>query len=465
MESLRRCVYTTLIDGHDELDEQPMASRSTIPFICLANDRNLKSNGWEVRQAPIIFGMDKIRSKKDIKIRPHLHLPDFDQSLYIDNTVILGDTPDVLFERYSNILGFCLPHHSYHDTVLDEFLEIAHDDCFDDQSRIFEQLNHYAFDSAETLQEKPYWTGILLRDHRNSAVRNMLETWAAHVFRYSGRDQLSVNLAFRQSGLTPQVLETDDFSSWLHSRLAASPPDHRKRTRQSVNALGLSIARVRQAEQSLGGQGRNHQAPLDELKRYGAAQLRALDEEILSLNGALEQQQALNVEKDDVIVTKDVLIAEQREQICRAEDLLADQDARLSESGRLLADRSNHLSRLQSEVKKLSATIDESERTIAYISDRYTKILQKKFFRRIPACSEGPILQSFGSNLSIQSYPQFGFLRQEFLFDLESGGQIEKMRPRRSLSATWRQGGSRSGTSLFRSRISSLVSRCRRDHA
>ena len=265
--------------------------------------------------------------------------------------------------------------------MLDEFLEIAHDDGFDDQSRIFEQLNHYAFDSAETLQEKPYWTGLLLRDHRNSAVRNMLETWAAHVFRYSGRDQLSVNLAFRQSGLTPQVLETDDFSSWLHSRLAASPPDHRKRTK-SVNALGLSIARVRQAEQSLGGQGRNHQAPLDELKRYGAAQLRALDEEILSLNGALEQQQALNVEKDAVIVTKDVLIAEQREQICRAEDLLADQDARLSENGRLLADRSNHLSRLQSEVKKLSTTIDEFERTIAYISDRYTKILEKQFFRR-----------------------------------------------------------------------------------
>ena len=292
----------------------------------------------------------------------------------------------------------------------------------------------------------------------------MLETWAAHVFRYSGRDQLSVNLAFRQSGLTPQVLETDDFSSWLHSRLAASPPDHRKRTRQSVNALGLSIARVRQAEQSLGGQGRNHQAPLDELKRYGAAQLRALDEEILSLNGALEQQQALNVEKDDVIVTKDVLIAEQREQICRAEDLLADQDARLSESGRLLADRSNHLSRLQSEVKSYPQQLtSSSERSPTSRTDIPKSC--KRSSSGDSACSEGPILQSFGSNLSIQSYPQFGFLRQEFLFDLEFGGQIEKMRPRRSLSATWRQGGSRSGTSLFRSRISSLVSRCRRDHA
>jgi hypothetical protein len=383
MESLRRCVYTTLLEGQEELDEQPMAGRSTIPFICLTNGRSVKGNGWEIRQAPIIFGMDHIRSLIDLKIRPHLHIPDFDQSLYIDNTVILSEAPDDLFAHYSPTLGFCLPHHSYHDTVLDEFLEIAHDDRFDDQSRMFEQLNHYAFDSAETLQEKPYWTGILLRDHRNSAVRNMLETWAAHVFRYSGHDQLSINLAFRQSGLTPEVLETDDFSSWFHSKLAASLRDHYKRTPESANALGLSIARVRQAEQPLGEQDRNHQAALDELKQHGAAQLRALDEEILSLNGALEQQQALNVEKDAVIVTKDVLLAEQREQICRAEDLLADQDARLAENGRLLADRSNHVSRLQSEVEKLSATIDESERTIAYISDRYTKILEKQFFRRV----------------------------------------------------------------------------------
>jgi hypothetical protein len=411
MESLRRCVYTTLLDGNEELDEQPMAGRSTIPFICVTNDRNLKSNGWEVRQVPIIFGMDPIRSQMDIKIRPHLHLPDFDQSLYIDNTVLLSETPEGLFAQYSDIPGFCLPHHSYHDTVLDEFLEIADDDGFDDQYRIFEQLNHYAFDSAETLQEKPYWTGILLRDHRNSAVRNMLETWAAHVFRYSGRDQLSINLAFRQSGLTPQVLETDDFSSWFHSRLAASLPDHRKRTRQSVNALGLSIVRVRQAEQSLGEQGRNHQAALDELKRYGAAQLRALDEEILSLNGALEQQQALNVEKDAVIVTKDVLIAEQREQISRAEDLLADQDARLSENGRLLADRSNHVSRLQSEVEKLSATIDESERTIGYISDRYTKILEKQFFRRFRHALK---VRYFGLSVPTSRY---SLIRNSVFFD------------------------------------------------
>lgn len=382
MEALRRCVYTTLLTGHEELNEQPAAGLSAIPFICLTNDRNVKSNSWEIRQAPIIFGMEPIRSQTDLKIRPHLHLPDFDQSLYIDNTVVLSEVPDRLFEHYYNTLGFCLPHHVYHGTVLDEFLEIAHGGGFDDQYRVFEQLGHYAFDGAEALQEKPYWTGILLRDHRNSAVRNMLETWAAQVFRYSGCDQLSINFAFRQSGLTPEVLEIDKFPSWFHSRPVAPLRDHCKRTRQSANALGLSIARVRQSVQSVTEQDREHQAALDALRQFSAARLRALDEEILSLNGAIEHNQLLNVKKDAVIVTKDVLIAEQREQISRAEDLLADQDSKLTEKSRLLADRSNHVSRLQSEVKKLSATIDEAERTIAYVSDRYSKIMEKQFFRR-----------------------------------------------------------------------------------
>ena len=44
----------------------------------------------------------------------------------------------------------------------------------------------------------------------------MLELWYANVLRYSRRDQLSANLAFREVGLTPGVLDIDDHSSWFH---------------------------------------------------------------------------------------------------------------------------------------------------------------------------------------------------------------------------------------------------------
>jgi len=215
-ESIKRCVYTTMIGGYEKLNEQPIAATSTIPFICLTDDPTLRSTSWEIRLVSPSFGMDSVRSQRDIKIRPHLYLPDYDISLYIDNTVLLTQPPETLFERYPSSSGFSLPKHSFRDTIFDEFLQVAALGL-DKPTRILEQLDHYTADHRGWLLEKPYWTAILFRDQRNPEVRAMLETWAAHVLRYSQRDQLSVNIAFNRSGLQPEAIKIDNHSSWFHT--------------------------------------------------------------------------------------------------------------------------------------------------------------------------------------------------------------------------------------------------------
>lgn len=213
---MRACVYTCLMGNSEALNEQPVAATSRLPFICFTDNPDLRSETWEVRTAPRLFSMDSVRSQRAVKILPYKYLPDFDASLYIDNSVLLKQAPDAFVEKNLPPSGFCLVEHSFRATVLDEFLEVAANG-FDDQSRIFEQLNHYTIDCPEVLQEKPYWGAILLRDHRNPTVRKMLEIWFAHVQRYSRRDQLSVNLAFRLAGLAPDVLRYDNFTSEYHS--------------------------------------------------------------------------------------------------------------------------------------------------------------------------------------------------------------------------------------------------------
>ncbi len=159
--------------------------------------------------------MDPIRSQRDIKIRPHRYLPDFDNSLYIDNSVLLTQPPEKIFETYFPMSGFCLSERQ-DVSVMDELLGVSIQGL-DDQSRIFEQLNHYAVASPDILNDQVYWTAIMLRDHGNPKVREMLETWSAHVLRYSRRDQLSVTFAFRHVGLAPDVMKIDPESSWFHS--------------------------------------------------------------------------------------------------------------------------------------------------------------------------------------------------------------------------------------------------------
>lgn len=241
----RACVYTVLTSGYEVLNEQPVAAGSTLPFICFTDDPTLASATWRMRPVQPIFGFDGHRSQRDLKIRCHLQLPEFDASLYIDNSVLLREPPERLFEAFDAASGMAVPLHSFHDTVLDEFLAVA-EGRYDDQGRIFEQLNHYLVDCPGILDEKPYWTAILLRDHRNPRVRAALEIWAAHVLRYSLRDQLSANLAFRQAGLTPQPLAIDNRSSPYHSWPHAVGRRPRE-TRHAASLLPLA-ARYRRLE-------------------------------------------------------------------------------------------------------------------------------------------------------------------------------------------------------------------------
>lgn len=244
------CVYTILIGDYEELNEQPIASQSTIPFICLTDRPELRSNSWKIQPIKKIFSSDPIRSQRSLKILPHQYLNEFDASLYIDNSVILKQKPEQLFEQNSLETGFCLPEHSFRLSVMDEFLAVSQLGL-DDQNRIFEQLNHYALDCPEILEEKPFWTAILLRDHRNPVVQNMLELWHAHVLRYSRRDQLSVNLAFRQAGLNPRTLSINNLESPFHSW----PHKINRISNEGIRNIAVSLAplnaRVRQYEHDL----------------------------------------------------------------------------------------------------------------------------------------------------------------------------------------------------------------------
>jgi alkaline ceramidase TOD1/glycosyltransferase MUCI70-like protein len=239
-----------LTGRYEKLNEQHVAARSRIPFLCLTDDPDLRSESWEVRLVSPIFAMDHVRSHRDIKIRPHYYLPEFAASFYIDNSVLLREPPERLFDLFERSSGFCLPHHSFRDTVLAEFLEVVKLG-YDDLSRVREQLNHYRVECPQVLQEKPYWGAMLLRDHSSAAVRAMLEGWAAHVQRYSRRDQLSINFAFRRAGLMPQVLRIDNFSSVYHSWPHTPGRSQNGGTQQAADSSSQPAHRIHKLGQAL----------------------------------------------------------------------------------------------------------------------------------------------------------------------------------------------------------------------
>ena len=231
----RGCVYTCLIGNYEKLNEQPISPQSSVPFICLTDDAGLQSSTWRIVRIEPLFPMDPVRSQRMLKLLPHRFLPDFELSLYIDNSVILKKKPEEIFDRYLASADFALPIHSFRDRVIEEFIEVA-ELAKDDPNRIFEQWDHYRASDPDALAERPYWTGILLRRHTSADARRALEHWAAHVLRYSRRDQLSANAVFRLARLQPLGLDIDNHESWFHTW-----PHARGRALRPANSPGVPL--------------------------------------------------------------------------------------------------------------------------------------------------------------------------------------------------------------------------------
>ena len=176
-------------------------------------------------------------------------MAEFDRSLYIDNSVVLQALPEALFAASDLSSGLCLAAHPDRETVLEESAAV-HRARLDEAERVLWQLSDYHGAFPEILGARPYWTGILLRDHRNPAVTRAMKIWLAHLCTYSRRDQLTANLAFALAGIEPGFLAVDAHESPYHVwpvshqrkieiRVCQTPPD------QTEAAIALQLLEMR----------------------------------------------------------------------------------------------------------------------------------------------------------------------------------------------------------------------------
>ena len=212
----RACVYTCLIGGYEALNEQPVAAVSGLDFICFTDDPALTSPSWQMRPYRPAFPLDPVRNQRMAKLSPHELLPDYDLSLYIDNSVILTAPPEEVIARYlPEGQVAAIPGHSFRASVRDEFMEVLRMGL-DDGARVLEQLNHYLMIDPAGLEAVPFWSAIMLRRHHDPEVIAAMRLWLAQVLRYSRRDQLSATHALARAGLQVARFEVDNLRSWFH---------------------------------------------------------------------------------------------------------------------------------------------------------------------------------------------------------------------------------------------------------
>jgi hypothetical protein len=352
-------VYTALFGRYEALIEEECALDSDAEFICFTDDPSLTSKTWRVELVEPRFPMDPIRSARWVKVFGDDSIwQEFDRSLWVDNRVSLKADPteilDSLLEEPQ--ADMALFEHSFRHRVIDEFDAVV-EGRFDDPDRVYEQLIHYAEASPDVLDEQPLWTGFIARRH-NEQVASAMHTWAAHICRYSRRDQLSVNLALQEAGLCVTRMARDNRESEWHVWPPLSDTlgrQHNTRVRAFEHSIRAPLARLRSIE-------REHH----DLLEAHAVSAAKRDKVV-----ATEKHRADNLEN---------LLAEEKRRRLEADLALAashERIARLSERVEQLRSRTvvlrKRLEQRQRRIVTLKKQVDRLQRRMAALDERAGK--------------------------------------------------------------------------------------------
>ncbi|HET6168387.1 MAG TPA: glycosyltransferase domain-containing protein [Marmoricola sp.] len=232
-----RAVYTALFGGYERLVEQPLATSTDIPFICLTDDPGITSETWEVRVVEPALACDPARSSRYPKILGDPLATQFDETLWIDNRVLLEEDPGVVLDQMLGNADIGVLQHSFRETVVAEFDEVARLGL-DEPARIYEQLIHYAETKPHILDEPPFWGAIIAR-RWTPEVRGAMRVWMDHVLRYSRRDQLSFRYALDELDRV-EAFPLDNVRSPWHTWITDVATIDRKATMRA-NAFRTSI--------------------------------------------------------------------------------------------------------------------------------------------------------------------------------------------------------------------------------
>tara|TARA_B100000212_G_C27365395_1_gene530098 strand:+ start:19 stop:918 length:900 start_codon:yes stop_codon:yes gene_type:complete len=247
-------IYTVLIGSNQLINSQPFIKNSKYRHVCLTDNKKLTSKDWEIIIVDPVFPQDSNRSQRLLKLKPNIIFPEYKYSLYLDNTIVFKVKPDDFLDQITkdktpkdNEPFILVPFHSYRRDLLSEFKICSKYDLAN-QFKIYEQLKHYFLTNKKILKMRPYWCGILLRNHNHEKIINHSEIWFSHLCRYTRRDQLSILHTAFQANIIINGFDLDNKKSKFHNW----PIELRKRNRKyEEHSLDLLPSRFAEKTEKL----------------------------------------------------------------------------------------------------------------------------------------------------------------------------------------------------------------------
>lgn len=239
----KKVVYTCITGGYDTLID-PKKTDECFDYVCFTDDKNLQSKVWEIRPMPKdVEELDNCRKQRFVKINPHIVLPEYDLSIWVDGNIEIKDTlTDFVENNNKDGVSIFIPKHPYRKCIYEES-EACKRLKKDKDSIIDEQTNSYKKEGMPSNYGLPQ-SNIIIRKHHDETCIKLMEAWWYEVKNKSLRDQLSFTYAlWKNKTIKVEYIDSKIYESkWFHLHNKHT----RNRTTSNINITKQPNYRVAQ---------------------------------------------------------------------------------------------------------------------------------------------------------------------------------------------------------------------------
>jgi hypothetical protein len=236
----RRIVVYTAIFGHYDRLNEPECVNSGFDYVCFTDNEKLNAKHWKMIYLPSRPGDPAILNRK-VKVLPHLFLPEYEYSIYIDGNV---DITGNLQELISKYLG----------TQQIAFFSHPERNCIYEEAKILKELSsqgRYTRGNGDVIEKQMdkykgfgypvnnglIAGGIILRRHNHPDIIRAMECWWEELNAHSKRDQLSFNYVAWQNSLEYAIIDGNLYGNSFF-RVRGHNKSYFMRFRQWISAGG-----------------------------------------------------------------------------------------------------------------------------------------------------------------------------------------------------------------------------------
>lgn len=183
-------IYTAIFGDYDDLID-PAEDFECCDFICITNQRHIKSDIWSVLYVPAedVAATEALANRK-YKMLPSKYFPDYKYTLYIDANVKLTYNPFELVNKYLTTSPIAYPRHNLRNCIYQEAKICLNIGKISDSEykNIIDRLSVNAYPHNIGLAEN----NILLRRNDDVLLNSIMLQWWHLIETGDRRDQLSL---------------------------------------------------------------------------------------------------------------------------------------------------------------------------------------------------------------------------------------------------------------------------------